>query len=206
MLNELVWWIASQWENMPTSYEYKCEIRPNGTKNKSSIYGAFRNTTKLKEVYIIRYADDFKLFCRKRSDAEKVFIAVKQWLYARLKLEVSEEKSKIINLKRHYSEFLGFEIKAVKKRKSYVVKSHMTAKAIQREKDKLIEQVKKIAHVHMGGSDKYENLVIVHENVHRLIHTTMPETIAMYLNLIQTDKKALAKLNALRVMAGNPKI
>ena len=98
-------------------------------------------------MYIIRYADDFKLFCRKRSDAEKIFIAVKQWLHERLRLEVSEEKSKIINLKRHYSEFLGFEIKAVKKRKSYVVKSHMTAKAIQREKDKLIEQVKKIAHV-----------------------------------------------------------
>ena len=36
-----------------------------------------KNTTKLKEVHIVRYADDFKLFCRKRSDAEKVFIAVK---------------------------------------------------------------------------------------------------------------------------------
>jgi len=146
VLNELDWWIASQWENMPISYEYKCEIRPNGTKNKSSIYGAFRNTTNLKEMYIVRYADDFKLFCRKRSDAEKVFIAAKQWLKERLQLDVSEEKSKIINLKRHYSEFLGFELRAVKKRKGYVVKSHMTPKAITRETDKLIAQVKQIAH------------------------------------------------------------
>lgn len=38
--------------------------------------------------------------------------------------------------------------------------------------------------IHMGGSNKYENLVIVHENVHQLIHATAPETIAMYLNLI----------------------
>ena len=60
--------------------------------------------------------------------------------------------------------------------------------------------------VHMGGSDKYANLVIVHENVHRLIHATVPETIAVYLKLIQPDKKALAKLNALRVMVGNPEI
>lgn len=147
VLNELDWWIASQWENMPTKYEYSCEVRPNGTINKTAIYGAFKNTTKLKEVHIVRYADDFKLFCRKRSDAEKVFIAVKLWLQDRLKLEISEEKSKIVNLKRHYSEFLGFEMKAVKKRKRYVVKSHMTEKAISKEKAALIEQVKQIAHV-----------------------------------------------------------
>ena len=29
--------------------------------NKTAIYGAFKNTTKLKEVHIIRYADDFKV-------------------------------------------------------------------------------------------------------------------------------------------------
>ena len=147
VLNELDWWIDSQWEGVPTKREYKCEVRPNGTVNKTAIYGAFKNTTKLKEMHIVRYADDFKLFCRKRSDAEKVFIAVKLWLHDRLKLEISEEKSKIVNLKRHYSEFLGFEIKAVKKRKRYVVKSHMTPKAIEREKDKLIKQVIQIAHV-----------------------------------------------------------
>ena len=146
VLNELDWWITSQWEEMPTKYQYKCEIRPNGTKNKSPIYGALRNTSKLKEVYIIRYADDFKLFCRKKSDAEKVFIAVKHWLKERLKLEISEEKSKVVNLKRHYSEFLGFELKAVKKRKKYVVRSHMTEKAKIREKKKLVEQIKNIAH------------------------------------------------------------
>ena len=98
-------------------------------------------------MHIVRYADDFKLFCRKRSDAEKVFIAVKLWLKDRLKLEIRKKKKKIVNLKRHYSEFLGFEIKAVKKRKRYVVKSHMTPKAIEREKDKLIKQVIQIAHV-----------------------------------------------------------
>ena len=378
VLNELDWWIASQWENMPTKYEYSCEVRPNGTINKTAIYGAFKNTTKLKEVHIVRYADDFKLFCRKRSDAEKVFIAVKLWLQDRLKLEISEEKSKIVNLKRHYSEFLGFEIKAVKKRKRYVVKSHMTEKAISKEKAALIEQVKQIAHVQdrddeareitlynsmvfgihnyyryatmiatdceqihrtvstvmksrlygrltkkgqinevyirknygdskqirfissktvapvgyiqtktplfkkkkvckytpegraeihknlgintsimlalmrikeprrsveymdnrislyaaqygrcavtgkelwldeihchhkqplcRGGTDKYMNLVIVHRDIHRLIHATDPNTIVVYLNLFQLDKKALAKLNALRVLAGQPEI
>lgn len=57
-----------------------------------------------------------------------------------------------------------------------------------------------------GGTDKYMNLVIVHRDIHRLIHATDPNTIAVYLNLFQLDKKALAKLNALRVLAGQPEI
>lgn len=95
-------------------------------------------------MYIVRYADDFKIFCRKRSDADKVFIAVKQWLNERLKLQVSKEKSKVVNLKRHYSDFLGFRLKAVPKNGKYVVGSHMSEKALKRETEKLIEQIKYI--------------------------------------------------------------
>ena len=83
-------------------------------------------------MYIVRYADDFKIFCRKRSDADKVFIAIKLWLQDRLKLQISEEKSKVVNLKRHYSEFLGFKLKAVKKGNKYVVRSHMRDKAVEK--------------------------------------------------------------------------
>lgn len=143
VLNELDWWISSQWENMPTNKEYKCGMSRNGTIVKSHIYQALRKTN-LKEMYIVRYADDFKIFCRKRSDANKVFIAVKLWLQDRLKLQISEEKSKVVNLKRHYSEFLGFKLKAVKKGNKYVVRSHMRDKAINKVANELIEQVKKI--------------------------------------------------------------
>ena len=89
-------------------------------------------------------ADDFKIFCRKRSDADKVFVAVKLWLQDRLKLQISEEKSKVVNLKRHYSEFLGYKLKAVKKGNKYVVRSHMRDKAVEKVTNELIEQVKKI--------------------------------------------------------------
>ena len=143
VLNELDWWIASQWETIPTRYSYKCPINNNGNENKSPIFKALRKT-QLKEMYIVRYADDFKIFCRKRSDANKVFIAVKQWLQDRLKLQISEEKSKVINLKKHYSEYLGFKLKAVKKGNKYVVRSHMRNKSVQKVTDELIEQVKKI--------------------------------------------------------------
>ncbi|MFD1167692.1 HNH endonuclease signature motif containing protein [Oceanobacillus caeni] len=49
----------------------------------------------------------------------------------------------------------------------------------------------------LGGTDGYQNLRIVHKDVHKLIHATKPETIEKYSNLIE-DKKALNKLNKLR--------
>ena len=114
VLNEMDWWISSQWENMNTHSEYQMSYAKNGTANKGNVYRVLRNS-RLKEMYIVRYADDFKIFCRKRSDANRVFIAVRQWLKDRLSLEISEEKSKVVNLKKHYSEFLGFKLKAVRK-------------------------------------------------------------------------------------------
>lgn len=140
VLNELDWWIASQWETFPTEYSYRTRTLKNGTVDRSPIIRAL-STTNLKEMYIIRYADDFKIFCRSYEDARKVFAAVKKWLSERLKLEISDEKSKIINLKRNYSEYLGFKIKAVRKGNSYTVRSHMSDKALKRETLKLSEQI-----------------------------------------------------------------
>ena len=135
VLNELDWWVASQWENMPMHVLTWLKDRPRQLKR----------TSKLKEMYIVRYADDFKIFCRYRSTAQKTYIAVKQWLWERLKLETSDEKSKICNLRRQYSEFLGFKLRVIRKGDIYVTRTHMSDKAKQRETDKLIQQVKRIA-------------------------------------------------------------
>lgn len=145
VLNELDWWISSQWETMPTHRNYYIGINSNGSLNKSGIFKVLRES-ELKEMYIVRYADDFKIFCRKRSDADKIFIAVKKWLKDRLKLEISEEKSKVVNLKKRYSEFLGFKLKAVRKGKKYVVRSHMTDKAVKRVTENLEKQIREISH------------------------------------------------------------
>ncbi len=84
---------------------------------KATRFGALRSYTKLKECYLVRYADNFKIFCKEHSDAVKLFEATKQWLWERLGLEISPEKSKIVNVKRHYSEFLGFKLKVREKGK-----------------------------------------------------------------------------------------
>lgn len=141
VLNELDWWVASQWEAFDTQTKYI--TGQDGRSNRGNIYRVLK-TTNLKEMFIVRYADDFKIFCRTKSDAHKVFLAVEQWLKDRLKLEISKEKSKVVNLKKQYSEFLGFKLKAVKKGDKYVVKSHMSDKALQSEKEKLTGKIKEL--------------------------------------------------------------
>ena len=380
VLNELDWWISSQWETMITHKNIAIHTNKNGGQLKSNIYRALKNSN-LKEMYIVRYADDFKIFCRKRSDAEKIFIAVKQWLKERLKLEINEEKSKVVNLRKHYSEYLGFKLKAVQKGEKTVIRSHMSDKAMQRETAKLKGQIIEIEHskdkhnigvninlynsmvvgihnyykyathiskdcsaiqnsinkilynrlkrslkkdgiiglqylrkryskskcmryycqfpivpisyvqtsnpkykkrkickfttegreeihknlqfdeyvievlhmlargfipnrsveymdnrislyaaqygkcavtgnlldideihchhkkpVNQGGSDNYKNLVIVHDDIHRLIHATKPETIKTYIDKVKPNKSQLEKINKLRILAGNPVI
>ena len=145
VLNELDWWIASQWEEMPTKTKFKTRSNAQGTEIKSHVYRALRRST-LKEVHAVRYADDFKIFCPTHEEAVRIYKATEQWLKDRLGLEISPEKSKVVNLKRQYSDFLGFKLKVRKKGKKYAVKSHMSDKAYKKAHEKLSEEVKKLAH------------------------------------------------------------
>lgn len=145
VLNELDWWIWSQWEGMPTKHKYATGT-VEGVIHNGGRYNALRKHTNLKEMHIIRYADDFLIFCKKRSDAVKIAYAVEQWLLERLKLNTNREKTRIVNLKKSSIDYLGFTIKAVPKRNKYVVKSNMSQKAMMREHIKLSQQIKRIQH------------------------------------------------------------
>lgn len=145
VLNELDWWIASQWEQMPTKTKFKTRSNAQGTVIKSHAYRALRRST-LKEVHAVRYADDFKIFCPTHEEAVRIYKAAEKWLKDRLGLEISPEKSKVVNLKRQYSDFLGFKLKVRKKGKKYAVRSHMSDKAYKKAHEKLSEEVKKLAH------------------------------------------------------------
>ena len=143
VLNELDQWVENNWENNPIVYKYPTK-RKNGRTDKSRGYNAMRKT-KLKEMYIVRYADDFRIFCRTKTDAERVKFAVTQKLQERLKLEISEEKTKVVNVKKKYSEFLGFKIRVHGKGQKQVVQSHISDKQLKKERQALIEQGKRIA-------------------------------------------------------------
>jgi hypothetical protein len=97
-------------------------------------------------MHIVRYADDFKIFCRSHADAVRVFDATRLWLKDRLGLDISPEKSAVINLKKRYSDFLGFKLKVCKKGKRMTVVSHMSDKAKARAKEKISDCVKAMKH------------------------------------------------------------
>ncbi len=149
VLNELDWWIASQWECQPTNL---CKSRK---------YSTLREKSKLKEVFIVRYADDFKLFCKDRKTADTMFEATKQWLNDRLNLEISPGKSKVINLKKKHSEFLGFKFKLWKKGQKYVVESHMTGKSMEKCKKQLKEKISALQHNADGLHVQHYNATVL---------------------------------------------
>ncbi|HGC6125328.1 TPA: reverse transcriptase domain-containing protein, partial [Enterococcus faecium] len=108
-------------------------INKSGSPCKSNAYKEMKKT-KLKEMYMVRYADDFRVFCRYKESAEKAKIAITQWIEQRLKLEVSQEKTRIVNVRKRYSDFLGFKIKMIPRRKKLVVKSHISDKQFKNQK------------------------------------------------------------------------
>ena len=155
VLNELDWWVSNQWESLDTKNSYQSH---------SGRYNALKQS-KLKHCYIVRYADDFKILCRTRSQATKLYYAVKDFLQIRLRLEISDEKSKVVNLKKNSSEFLGFRLKAHPKKTSkrilYVARSHMTKKALGNAQIKLKQTVKAIQK-HQSPENVYRfNMVIM---------------------------------------------
>lgn len=133
VLNELDWWISNQWETFETKHQYS-------HLNK---YRAIRKS-KLKEIFLVRYADDFKILCKDYKTAQKIYNATRLWLKERLYLDISPEKSKVTNLRRNYTEFLGFKLMVKPKKNKYVCQSHMSNKAIAKVTKKIKEQIKLI--------------------------------------------------------------
>ncbi|MFK4434574.1 group II intron reverse transcriptase/maturase [Bacillus sp. RC54] len=137
VLNELDWWISDQWATFKTETEYSNR----GGADNGVRYRALRNRSKLKEVYIVRYADDFKLICGDMETAKTMFIATQMWLKDRLGLEISPDKSKITRVTKSPTEFLGFKIKARLKKGRYVAHSNMTEKAMKNAQELLSKRI-----------------------------------------------------------------
>ena len=114
--------------------------------NRSTHHAIARVNAFINRFGLYHCIDDFKILCRNHDTAIKDFHAV-SFLKERLHLEISEEKTKIINLRRKSSEFLGFKIRAVKKKKSqhgYVANTNMSEKAKRNVMAKIKEEIKKI--------------------------------------------------------------
>lgn len=173
VLNELDQWVDSQWEHNPIIYQYSVSENKSGGKCYSNGYAGMRRKSKLKEIHIVRYADDFRIFCKTYEDAQKILYATKSWLEIRLKLEVSDEKTRIVNVKTHYSDFLGFKMRLKMKAGKYVVQSHLSDKAMHKITQALVEQAKWIANPRKGRTARdeivlYNQMVMGIHNYYRI--------------------------------------
>ncbi len=124
------------------------------------------DSKKNKGIRCVRYADDFKILCPTYQIASDMLDKTTIWLKKRLKLEVSEEKTKIVNLKKTNSYFLGLRFKLKKHKGKLKVVSNMTDKAIKNTTDKLKKQIRIVKKSKWNKKkckeeiDKYNSMVI----------------------------------------------
>ena len=153
VLNELDWWVSSQWETFQPK-----------NRSKNGWFQYAKKYTKLKSGFIVRYADDFKIMCSTYGEAQRFYHSTVDFLNKRLKLEISPEKSKVVNLKKNSSDFLGFKIKVIPKGRTkhgYVAKTDMNQKALKKAKTNLKLKVKDIARHTTGFNISRYNLTVI---------------------------------------------
>ncbi|CKE88611.1 group II intron reverse transcriptase maturase [Bacillus paranthracis] len=205
-LNEFDWWIANQWESKKCRTLKDYLNKKTGWYSRQYRYQQLRKTSTLKEMYIVRYADDFKIFTTTRLDAEKIFMASKMWLEERLNLPISEEKSQITNLKKKSSEFLGFELKMERKgydrfgRRKYVCQSHIAEKARKRIKKQLKDQIKLMQRVPNGNEliknvRIYNSMVIGIHNYYQIATQVVNSLMPIQYQLTQIERQRLKQFS-----------
>lgn len=98
---------------------------------------------------LVKYADDFVVFCESKEDAEQAVTTLREWLRTR-GLSLSEEKTRIAHLTAGFN-FLGFNIRHYKKtrtRTGYKLLIKPSKESVQTVRDKIRE----VWHHHRGTS------------------------------------------------------
>ena len=85
---------------MPMRRNYTHIRNDNGVEDKG--IPCFKGKGQFERVLRLALCGRFPYLLPERQDAEKLFIATQKWLKERLGLNISPEKSQIVNLKRHY--------------------------------------------------------------------------------------------------------
>jgi group II intron reverse transcriptase/maturase len=148
-LHNLDKWITREWEDkkLRTTAKYATN------KASGERYRAMK-TTKLKPAFLIRYADDWVLITNSEDNAIKWKNRICRYLREELKLELSEKKTLITNIRKKPIHFLGYELKVVKgnSRKGYVTRTYPDRKRLQ---DKVQEVKKKIYNIRKNPKKVY---------------------------------------------------
>ena len=135
-LHKLDQWVAREWEE---------KTLRNGTTSSISRFSSLRNySTISKPAFFIRYADDWILFTNSKENAEKWKYKISKYLKENLKLELSEEKTLITNIKKRPIHFLGFKVKKIPKGKGFIGYSYPDENKLKLKFSELTKEIRKL--------------------------------------------------------------
>lgn len=187
-LNSFDQWIAREWENKETKYQYKTQ----GSKIQAL------KKTNLKPAYLIRYADDWILITDTKSNAEKWKRRIAKYLKTNQKLRLSEEKTLITNIKEKPIKFLGFNYKIIpgKSRTGYVPRTRPDPERLQIRIKQIHQEIKALRKI----SDKKQlihQINLVNSKIRGLCQYYQPAT---WVNIDMTKYADMLKYAAYKAL------
>jgi RNA-directed DNA polymerase len=133
-------YIASHWEKHPKQAQYA---------QKMSAYASMAKQG-YPRYYLIRYADDWVILTHSMENAIAIKELAKQFLARNGRLELSEEKTLITDVKKAFLTFVGIEtrVRLSRKGKGYVTYSRPSRKALMGAIQSLKKQAERIKHAY----------------------------------------------------------
>lgn len=113
-LNKLDNFITREWEEkrLKKVSRYIKSGKNKGKKGSGIITALRKSAPNMKPAYLVRYADDWIVVTSTLENAKKLKKRISLFLKTHLKLELSDKKTRITNVKKKAIKFLGFQIRA----------------------------------------------------------------------------------------------
>lgn len=189
-------WITREWENKQTKHKYS---------SNQNRFKALRTRGNFKEVYLVRYADDWVLITNSKRNAEVWKWRVSKFLKDRLKLTLSDKKTVITNIRRKAIKFVGFEFKIIrgKSKNGYISRVSPNKERLRKK----INEIKKEAHkLRFSKTNLAHHFNLINSKIRGLIEYYTPaNTVNVELQNYQHSlhNKALKSLQRRRTRGKN---
>ena len=155
-------WLSNQWENKRTKYNYSIQWGK---------MAALRERSNLVPAYLVRYADDFCVITDSKEHAEFLKSRIQEYLSDSMKLNLSDEKTLITDVRKNYIHFLGYEYKVVrgKAKKGYITRTIPDRNRLKVKVDDICEEIKNI-HIHASKEQVIHSINLINSKIRGLIN------------------------------------
>lgn len=155
-------WLSKQWVDKRTRYGY--------STNDAKIC-ALRKRSRLRPAYLIRYADDFVLVTDTPQNAKWWKEQLRTFLEREMKLNLSEEKTLITDVRKKHIHFLGYEYKVVKgkAKKGHIPRTLPDRKRLKKKVDGIAAEWRKIP-LNASREEVIHELNLINKQIRGLVN------------------------------------